>query len=88
MDIDEIVKVKNGKIKINTIPNNELKSFTKIILKNCDKSFGIHKNIILFLESIHRNFLSQDIQIKYCYDRPGSEYKNYVLKFTIPKFSR
>ena len=87
LDVNTIAK-KKGRIKVNILPTNETKSFTKIILKNCDKSIGHHKNIISNLESIHRNFLGKDIKIRYCYDKESSSYRNYQLKFIRPKFSR
>ena len=87
LDVDKIAK-KNGRIEVKILPTKETKSYTKIILKNCDKSIGRHKNIISNLESIHRNFLGKDIKIKYCYDNENSDYRNYQLKFVRPIFSR
>ena len=87
LDVNKIAR-KNGRIEVKTLPTKETKSFTKIILKNCDKSIGRHKNIISNLESIHRNFLGKDIKIKYSYDNVNSDYKNYQLKFARPIFSR
>ncbi|MDA9678946.1 ATP-binding protein [bacterium] len=88
MNINEIVKSKNGILDVKITPTKDKNSYTKIILKDCDKSVGRHKNIITLLESIHRNFLGSDIHIQYCYNKAGSIYANHKLKFVRPKYSR
>lgn len=89
LDLDKIKSSKDGRAKVNRNQNPKIKHGTTITLKNCHQPIGKDETFIERLESIHRNFLNNEIKITY--EREGSQkFSNppYVLSFKLPEFSR
>jgi hypothetical protein len=90
LDLDKIKVSKDGKAKVNRVNSGSVKrSGTLITLKNCQQTIGKHESFIEKLESIHRNFLNDEIEI--IYEAEGTrDYSNppYKLSFKQPEFSK
>lgn len=90
LDLDKIKVSKDGKAKVNRVDTGAVKrSGTLITLKNCQQTIGKHESFIEKLESIHRNFLNDEIEI--IYEAEGTrDYSNppYKLSFKHPEFSK